>query len=206
MSNLSNQRPFFYSFLAAFRAQSAHTKSAASVSSQSTSASTFSSSANSHPQSQISSPSSLPPSTTHSQLGAAATARAIGSKQPHQSQSPSFAVAAASAFSPPSHHPQNQHHPRHHHHHHHTQARHTARSPLPASSLSPGPGATTFGGRTRRSSDSSSDNGFSDATTMGGEKWFIGGRTGQGDERFYQLSMVRRERSGDRASCDRMSL
>ena len=46
--------------------------------------------------------------------------------------------------------------------------------------------------------------GFRDA--LGGEKWFIGGRTAAGEERFYKLAMVQRERSGDRASLDRMSL
>lgn len=67
-----------------------------------------------------------------------------------------------------------------------------------------GPGAFGNGSGARRESDSSSDGGFRD--TLGGEKWFIGGRTAQGEERFYRLSMVRRERSGDRASLDRMSL
>ena len=65
--------------------------------------------------------------------------------------------------------------------------------------------ASAFGGRTRRGSDSSSEGGgFKEA--LGGEKWFIGGRTAGGEERFYRLGMVRRERSGDRASLDRMSL
>ena len=41
---------------------------------------------------------------------------------------------------------------------------------------------------------------------LGGEKWFIGGRTAGGEERLYQLGMVRRARSGDRGSLDRMSL
>ena len=41
---------------------------------------------------------------------------------------------------------------------------------------------------------------------MGNEKWYIGGRTAQGEEKFYKLAMVRRERSGDRLSVDRLSL
>lgn len=65
-------------------------------------------------------------------------------------------------------------------------------------------GGGSFGSGQRRGSDSSSEGGFRDA--LGGEKWFIGGRTAQGEERFYKLGMVRRERSGDRASLDRMSL
>lgn len=40
----------------------------------------------------------------------------------------------------------------------------------------------------------------------GGEKWYIGGRTAAGEERFYKLSMVKRPRSLDRLSADRMSL
>jgi len=56
----------------------------------------------------------------------------------------------------------------------------------------------------RRGSDSSSDGGFRDA--LGGEKWYVGGRTATGEERFYKLGMVRKERSGDRLSMDRLSL
>lgn len=56
----------------------------------------------------------------------------------------------------------------------------------------------------RRGSDSSSDGGFRDA--LGGEKWYIGGRTAGGEERFYRLCMVKKERSGDRLSLDRLSL
>ncbi|KAF2155983.1 hypothetical protein K461DRAFT_290952 [Myriangium duriaei CBS 260.36] len=59
----------------------------------------------------------------------------------------------------------------------------------------------------RRGSDSSSEGGFRDvATSRGGEKWYIGGRTAGGEERYYKLSMVRRERSADRLSTDRLSL
>lgn len=38
----------------------------------------------------------------------------------------------------------------------------------------------------------------------GGEKWFVGGRTAGGEERFYRLGVVRRER--ERRSVDRLSL
>lgn len=71
--------------------------------------------------------------------------------------------------------------------------------------LSP-PGHTTpiTRGRQRRDSGSSnSSGGFMDA--MGSEKWYVGGRTATGEERFYQLSLVsgsdgRRVRSLDRLS------
>lgn len=61
--------------------------------------------------------------------------------------------------------------------------------------------------RNRRGSDTSSEGGmgFRDLTRTG-EKWYIGGRTTGGEERFYKLSMVTRDRSADRQSADRMSL
>ena len=58
--------------------------------------------------------------------------------------------------------------------------------------------------RNRRGSDSSSEGGYRDV--LGAEKWYIGGRTATGEERFYKLSMVRRDRSADRLSADRLSL
>ncbi|RDW58190.1 hypothetical protein BP6252_13601 [Coleophoma cylindrospora] len=55
----------------------------------------------------------------------------------------------------------------------------------------------------RRGSDSSSE-GFRDV--LGAEKWYIGGRTAAGEEKFFKLGVVRRQRSGDRLSLDRLSL
>ncbi|KAK3985653.1 hypothetical protein QBC44DRAFT_345114 [Cladorrhinum sp. PSN332] len=55
----------------------------------------------------------------------------------------------------------------------------------------------------RRGSDSSSE-GFRD--TLGAEKLYIGGRTATGEEKFFKLGVVRRVRSGDRLSLDRLSL
>ncbi|KAI0006239.1 hypothetical protein F4779DRAFT_620754 [Xylariaceae sp. FL0662B] len=63
----------------------------------------------------------------------------------------------------------------------------------------PGPGS---GGR-RRGSDSSSE-GFRDV--LGAEKWYIGGRTAGGEEKFFKLGVVKRARSQDRLSLDRLSL
>jgi len=59
------------------------------------------------------------------------------------------------------------------------------------------------GGGRRRGSDSSSE-GFRDA--LGAEKLYIGGRTATGEEKFFKLGVVRRVRSGDRLSLDRLSL
>ncbi|KAI8946831.1 hypothetical protein F4801DRAFT_39357 [Xylaria longipes] len=55
----------------------------------------------------------------------------------------------------------------------------------------------------RRGSDSSSE-GFRDV--LGADKWYIGGRTAGGDEKFFKLGVVKRVRSQDRLSLDRLSL
>ncbi|CAH0050279.1 unnamed protein product [Clonostachys solani] len=55
----------------------------------------------------------------------------------------------------------------------------------------------------RRGSDSSSE-GFRDV--LGADKWYIGGRTAGGEERFFKLGVVRRVRSNDGMSLDRLSL
>ncbi|WYZ45882.1 hypothetical protein EsH8_IX_000107 [Colletotrichum jinshuiense] len=55
----------------------------------------------------------------------------------------------------------------------------------------------------RRGSDSSSE-GFRDV--LGADKWYIGGRTAGGDEKFFKLGVVRRVRSNDGLSLDRLSL
>ncbi|KYK59144.1 hypothetical protein DCS_00274 [Drechmeria coniospora] len=55
----------------------------------------------------------------------------------------------------------------------------------------------------RRGSDSSSE-GFREA--FGADKWYIGGRTAAGDETFFKLGVVRRVRSNDGLSLDRLSL
>ncbi|ROV99490.1 hypothetical protein VMCG_06397 [Cytospora schulzeri] len=55
----------------------------------------------------------------------------------------------------------------------------------------------------RRGSDSSSE-GFREV--LGADKMYIGGRTAAGEEKYFKLGMVRRVRSGDRLSLDRLSL
>jgi hypothetical protein len=57
--------------------------------------------------------------------------------------------------------------------------------------------------RGRRGSDSSSE-GFRDV--LGAEKWYIGGRTAGGEEKYFKLGVVRRRRSGGSLSLDRLSL
>ncbi|KAI3556864.1 hypothetical protein CABS03_12905 [Colletotrichum abscissum] len=55
----------------------------------------------------------------------------------------------------------------------------------------------------RRGSDSSSE-GFRDV--LGADKWYIGGRTAGGEEKFFKLGVARRVRSNDGLSLDRLSL
>lgn len=74
------------------------------------------------------------------------------------------------------------------------------RSTSPTAKAFPIPGASQRG---RRGSDSSSE-GFHEA--MGAEKWYIGGRTATGEERFYKLGMVKRHGSADRLSLDKLSI
>ncbi|EUC29511.1 hypothetical protein COCCADRAFT_40126 [Bipolaris zeicola 26-R-13] len=74
------------------------------------------------------------------------------------------------------------------------------RSTSPQAKAFPIPGASQ---RSRRGSDSSSD-GFHEA--MGAEKWYIGGRTATGEEKFYKLGMVKRHKSADRLSLDKLSI
>lgn len=179
-AEMPTQRPFFSNFLAAFRAHSALKASATTASaSTSTNAASISTHA-SHLSS--SSPSAQVTASTARQISTA-TKTAPGTTL----ASASAAAAVTAAFSPPRHTTTSNGLP-------------TARSPTAPLASQQG----TFGDRRRRGSDSSSEGGFRDA--LGGEKWFIGGRTAAGEERFYRLGMVRRERSGDRASCDRMSL
>lgn len=66
-----------------------------------------------------------------------------------------------------------------------------------------GNGVPIPGAGRRRGSDSSSE-GFRDV--LGADKWYIGGRTAGGEEKFFPLGVVRRIRSTDRLSLDRLSL
>ncbi|MBE3048572.1 hypothetical protein IMZ48_39945 [Candidatus Bathyarchaeota archaeon] len=68
--------------------------------------------------------------------------------------------------------------------------------------LSPRGTAPVSPGR-RRGSDSSSE-GFREV--RGGDKWYIGGRTAGGEERYFQLGVMKRVRSNDGFSIDKLSL
>ncbi|CAI7595530.1 unnamed protein product [Penicillium bialowiezense] len=85
-----------------------------------------------------------------------------------------------------------------------------AESSPPTTSSNPIPINRGPADRQRRGSDSSSGSGgFRDA--IGPEKWYIGGRTPAGEERFYRLGMVtkgggRLGGSGRVGSIDQLSL
>ncbi|KAI6085756.1 hypothetical protein F4821DRAFT_260668 [Hypoxylon rubiginosum] len=127
------------------------------------------------------------PSTTNS--ASATGARSMSSTTPHQNASSPDQSQSQQQQRPsgimnqlPSH--------RHQSHHHHSPQSHRPGMPIPA------PGR-------RRGSDSSSE-GFRDV--LGADKWYIGGRTAAGEEKFFKLGVVKRVRSQDRLSLDRLSL
>ncbi|EON61794.1 hypothetical protein W97_01011 [Coniosporium apollinis CBS 100218] len=178
----TTNRPFFSNFLAAFRAHSAIQKTASTTvpSAASTTASTASAST------LAPTPTSAPAATTST--NAPSNPRAIATKAGTPSTgATTVAIQTTGQFQP---------------------TRQHSASPYSRSPGSPGsPGFNTpLGGsatRQRRGSDSSSE-GFRDAG--GPEKWYIGGRTATGEERFYKLGVVKRPRSIDRLSVDRLSL
>lgn len=173
---MPTNRSFLSSFLAAFRAHSAIQKGT-SATALSTSASAPTSPSGSHP-SHVSASNTRPISTKATSQQASAASQGATT----------VAVQAAGQLQ-------------------HTRQHSTSplsRSPgTPVGTTSPG---GSFGGRQRprRSSDSSSEGGFRDV--LGQEKWYVGGRTAAGEEKYYRLGMVKRHRSIDRLSLDRLSL
>ncbi|KAI8943766.1 hypothetical protein NX059_001742 [Plenodomus lindquistii] len=163
---MTTNRPFFGSFLAAFRAQPVLQKAATS---------------------QAASASSYAHNSTSSQTQAhdtASTTRTITTK----ARSPSPASTTVSVQGTNHFQPTRQHAPPYN------------RSTSPKAQAYPIPGASQ---RSRRGSDSSSE-GFHEV--MGAEKWYIGGRTATGEEKYYKLGMVKRHRSADRLSLDKLSI
>ncbi|KAJ6784202.1 hypothetical protein PWT90_01780 [Aphanocladium album] len=138
---------------------------------------------------------------TASNSASSSSSSSSSAQQQHQTtSSPSTSPGpTASAIAAANHH--HHHHPHHHHHHH----RHgvTLHSPANHGHASPIGIPIPSGGGRRRGSDSSSE-GFRDA--IGADKWYIGGRTATGEEKFFKLGVVRRVRSNDGLSLDRLSL
>ncbi|KAL1587839.1 hypothetical protein WHR41_03518 [Cladosporium halotolerans] len=196
---MPTQRPFLSNFLAAFRS---HTqplpKSVASISTTSAAA------ASTSPTQTVwtSQPTKPQPSNPSASENAVSNPRPIQSKGREHSS----ATAAAPTHQDKHIHPALQHNV--------TPQTHLPRSP-PASGLpvygppnKPQPSYPTVqeSRRARRGSDSSCDSGGFRDVRGGGEKWFIGGKTASGEEKYYKLSMVRRDRSADRISTDQLSL
>jgi len=168
----TTNRPFFGSFLSAFRAHSAmHKATVASPTGTAT-------------QSSYTQQNSVNSNITSSNPTGGAQARNITTKAGQMSSGATTVAITAGQFQP---------------------TRQHTTSPYSRSPGSPGTSnLTPLQSRGRRGSDSSSE-GFRE-TSIGAEKWYIGGRTAGGEERVYKLSMVKRPRSIDRLSLDRMSL
>lgn len=123
-------------------------------------------------------------SSTTQQSASSGTSRTITTKASASSPGPTAAaVQATNQFQPTRQHATPYH-----------------RSTSPTAKAFPIPGAQR---RDRRGSDSSNE-GFREV--LGAEKWYIGGRTATGEEKFYKLGMVKRHRSADRLSLDRLSI
>lgn len=197
-------RPFFANFFAAFRTHAAFQKAAPA-------ALTASSSASQQTASQHNTPRPRSRSTSPAPAPTPSQARPIATKSSPQTTSSTAAAVAAHALQAARSPPPN-----------------TYRAPSTSPPPSPGPSYTPprsphprnsnggfQKGRTpsqtrcagpRSSIDSdSSGNPWRDAFS-GGQNWYIGGRTANGEERFYKLGMVRRYTSADRLSLDRLSL
>jgi len=125
-------------------------------------------------------------STANASSSATQTSNARSTNKTSQTASPSAAATAASTagqFQP---------------------TRQHSTSPYSRSPASPAsPGFTNRTSSKRRGSDSSTE-GFRDV--LGDKKWYVGGQTAAGEDRFYKLGVVKRVRSIDRLSLDRMSL
>ncbi|GKZ16939.1 hypothetical protein AbraIFM66951_010656 [Aspergillus brasiliensis] len=203
---MSTNRPFLANFLAAFRAQS--TYKASTAGSQSATAgpssslsstqisqgaraiATKASSGNAAAASSDASPSTT---THHYHHHSTTSASSSSHSRPHSHQRSPLNPSESSPASPVPPQPQQQ----------------VASSPPTPAASNPIP-ITNNQGRQRRGSDSSSGSGgFRDA--LGPEKWYIGGRTPGGEERFYRLGMVtkgggRLGGSGRVGSIDQLSL
>ncbi|RAL01582.1 uncharacterized protein BO80DRAFT_424413 [Aspergillus ibericus CBS 121593] len=197
---MSSNRPFLANFLAAFRAQSTYKASTAGSQSTAGPSSSLSSTQISQGARAIAtkasgntSSSDASPSTTTHHYHHSTTSTPSSHSRPHSHHRPSFNQPESTPGSPPPAGPTQQ----------------AASSPPTPAASNPIP-ITNSHGRQRRGSDSSSGSGgFRDA--LGPEKWYIGGRTPGGEERFYRLGMVtkgggRLGGSGRVGSIDQLSL
>jgi hypothetical protein len=194
---MSSQRPFFANFLAAFRAHQPQIPKLTASISPSAAVAASATIWTSAPAQQLAKASSPTTETT------ASSPRPINPKSNPCTQTnaaPAQDRQLVASLSPLQHNVSPQ--------------THLPRSPsssgLPTSALQNKP-QTSYptcqeARRGRRSSDSSSDSGGFREVRSSGDKWFIGGLTANGEEKYYKLSMIKRDRSWDRISADQLSL
>jgi hypothetical protein len=205
---MSTNRPFLANFLAAFRAQSTYKATSQPVGSGGTSSlstAQISQSARAIATKAASSAQAAGSSSSGSGSGSASH-HSHHNHHTHSSSTSASATGTAGPVQGPA--PA----PAHHYHHATAQADSSLPSSPPTTPASSTPIPINRGpaDRQRRGSDSSSGSGgFRDA--IGPEKWYIGGRTPAGEERFYRLGMVtkgggRLGGSGRVGSIDQLSL
>ncbi|KAL1896958.1 hypothetical protein Cpir12675_002607 [Ceratocystis pirilliformis] len=191
VSTMSSQRPFFLSVIFAALRQTPNTLSAAA----------------SQNKTPGTSPSSYAVSTSATGAGRSIAANSASNSHSHNasgstSSSPSGVASPIASQSAPSTQPP------------------LAASTTPAASSSRMParplhtaaarGAAPTGipipapSANRRRGSNSSSEGFRDV--LGSDAWYIGGRTAGGEEQFFKLGVIRRVRSNDGLSLDRLSL
>lgn len=82
----------------------------------------------------------------------------------------------------------------------------TSRDHNSSSLPTPTPAQSIFGSGFNEMRNSSSSLVGSGSTSPNGEKWWIGGRTSDGNERYYRLQPLTSHKSFDRISLDRLSI
>ncbi|KAL2884573.1 hypothetical protein HOO65_110044 [Ceratocystis lukuohia] len=195
VSTMSSQRPFFLSVIFAALRQTPNTLSAAASQNKTpgTSSSSYavSTSATSAARSIAANSASNSHSHSHSHNASGSTSSSpSGVASPIASQSaPSTQPPPAASTTPAASSSRMPARPLH------TAA---ARGAAPSGIPIPAPSANR-----RRGSNSSSE-GFRDV--LGSDAWYIGGRTAGGEEQFFKLGVIRRVRSNDGLSLDRLSL
>ncbi|RDA85899.1 hypothetical protein CP532_2687 [Ophiocordyceps camponoti-leonardi (nom. inval.)] len=177
---MPTQRPYFLSsFLSAFRQQGPSLPPSQQANKHTTQAASTSSSVAAAAVAATANPSSSPAYHGHSSASSA-------------SRTASTVAAAAAAAATPSPHTYGRSPP--------TGVSIHSRGPITSANGIPIPNPSSS---RRRGSDSSSE-GFRDR--LGADKWYIGGRTATGEERFFKLGVIKRVRSNDGLSLDRLSL
>lgn len=220
----TTNRPFFANFFAAFRAHSALQKSSPAINASpntttATATAAYGTLSRTYHTSSSPEPQQIPPKqpspgshSAHSTSPHTSSAVTAAGPQSHfrssrplhapngtpqsrgRVRSTSREASSAPVYGPPT----------------QTQAQSTSpafRSRTPSPGGVPSPSLSLPRGR--RGSDSSASGSVGAASPLASgkaDKWYIGGRTAQGEERFYKLGLVKTGGSADRLSLDRLSL